>query len=68
MQSVTVLFADICNFTELSSRIEAFPMVAQLNHLFSMWDLLVVKHNLEKIKTYDIAFPLSSYPSVLLEY
>lgn len=50
-KSVTVLFADICNFTELSSRIEAFPMVAQLNHLFSMWDIMVEKHRLEKIKT-----------------
>lgn len=51
-----MLFADICNFTELSSRIEAFPMVAQLNHLFSMWDLMVEKHHLEKIKTYVFLF------------
>lgn len=27
-------------------------MVAQLNHLFSMWDMMIEKHHLEKIKTY----------------
>ncbi|MCL1465917.1 adenylate/guanylate cyclase domain-containing protein [Argonema galeatum] len=55
-EEVTVLFADIVNFTELSSRIPAQKMVQLLNLIFSTFDRLADKHNLEKIKTIGDAY------------
>jgi class 3 adenylate cyclase/sensor domain CHASE-containing protein len=48
---VTVLFADIVGFTQLSSEIPAAELVHLLNEIFSRFDRLVGKHGLEKIKT-----------------
>ncbi|MDX2239197.1 MAG: adenylate/guanylate cyclase domain-containing protein [Leptolyngbyaceae cyanobacterium bins.302] len=53
---VTILFADIVNFTELSSRIPPVDLVNQLNQIFSTFDQLVEKHGLEKIKTIGDAY------------
>jgi adenylate cyclase len=47
----TVLFADIVNFTELSSRRSPIEIVSLLNQIFSAFDHLAERHNLEKIKT-----------------
>eukprot|EP01116_Phalansterium_solitarium_P005877 TRINITY_DN180_c0_g1_i6.p1 TRINITY_DN180_c0_g1~~TRINITY_DN180_c0_g1_i6.p1 ORF type:complete len:1582 (+),score=504.79 TRINITY_DN180_c0_g1_i6:156-4901(+) len=50
-KEVTVLFADIVNFTTMSSQITPSELVFILNQLFSEWDLLCEKHGIEKIKT-----------------
>jgi class 3 adenylate cyclase/ActR/RegA family two-component response regulator len=48
---VSVLFADIVGFTELSSWISPIELVYLLNEIFSKFDRLVEQHSLEKIKT-----------------
>jgi adenylate cyclase len=53
---VTVLFADIVGFTELSSRLTPQELVARLNNIFSRFDALVERHDLEKIKTIGDAY------------
>jgi len=53
---VTVLFADIVGFTELSARISPTELVELLNQIFSTFDLLAERHNLEKIKTIGDAY------------
>jgi len=53
---VTVLFADIVGFTELSTRLSPTELVAILNEIFSEFDRLAEKHGLEKIKTIGDAY------------
>lgn len=48
---VTVLFADIVDFTTLSSTTDPEELVALLNDLFSRFDRLAERHGVEKIKT-----------------
>lgn len=48
---VTILFADIVEFTAFSSRISPEALVVFLNELFSIFDNIAEKHGLEKIKT-----------------
>ncbi|MDJ1182442.1 adenylate/guanylate cyclase domain-containing protein [Roseofilum casamattae] len=48
---VTILFADIVNFTRLSSGISATELVSLLNEIFSAFDQLAQVHGVEKIKT-----------------
>ena len=50
-ESVTVLFADIVGFTELTSSMPPAELVNLLSQLFSRFDQLANKHGLEKIKT-----------------
>ncbi len=52
----TVLFADIVGFTELSSRLSPRELVSRLNDIFSRFDALVERHDLEKIKTIGDAY------------
>ncbi|MBA2690587.1 MAG: adenylate/guanylate cyclase domain-containing protein [Burkholderiales bacterium] len=53
---VTVMFADIVNFTKLSEELAPGEMVALLNEIFSAFDMLAEKHGLEKIKTIGDAY------------
>ncbi|MDX2254736.1 MAG: adenylate/guanylate cyclase domain-containing protein [Pseudanabaenaceae cyanobacterium bins.39] len=53
---VTVLFADIVNFTELSATTAPVDLVCILNEIFSAFDGLVEKYSLEKIKTIGDAY------------
>jgi adenylate cyclase len=53
---VTVMFADIVNFTELSSRLSPIELVSLLNTIFSAFDQLAEQHQLEKIKTIGDAY------------
>jgi class 3 adenylate cyclase len=48
---VTVLFADLVGFTELSQRLSPSELVDMLNHVFSAFDDLAQELGLEKIKT-----------------
>jgi adenylate cyclase len=53
---VTVLFADIVGFTQLSSTVSPRELVSLLNQLFSGFDELVDRYQLEKIKTIGDAY------------
>jgi class 3 adenylate cyclase len=53
---VTLLFADIVGFTELSSSMQPDELVAVLNEVFSVFDDLVEEHGLEKVKTIGDAY------------
>jgi class 3 adenylate cyclase len=53
---VTVMFADIINFTRLSEEMPPKFMVTMLNEVFSHFDGLAEKHGLEKIKTIGDAY------------
>ncbi len=53
---VTVLFADIVGFTELSCCVAPIELVKLLNQIFSAFDQLAEKHGLEKIKTIGDAY------------
>ncbi|CAK6694762.1 adenylate/guanylate cyclase domain-containing protein [Synechococcus sp. BA-124 BA4] len=48
---VSVLFADIVGFTELSRLLPCHDLVSRLNDVFSAFDDLSDRHGLEKIKT-----------------
>ncbi len=49
--AVSVLFADVVHFTELSAVMDPAEMVGLLNEVFSYFDSLVDKYGLEKIRT-----------------
>jgi PAS domain S-box-containing protein len=53
---VTVLFADIVGFTKIADQISPTDLVNLLNQIFSAFDRLAEKHNLEKIKTIGDAY------------
>ena len=53
---VTVLFADIVEFTPMASKLTAVEVVNMLNGLFSQFDELVAERGLETIKTIGDAY------------
>jgi adenylate cyclase len=53
---VSILFADIVNFTPLSNRLSPEDLVNMLNQIFSRFDLLAETFGLEKIKTIGDAY------------
>ncbi len=55
---VTVLFADLVNFTQLCSAISPAKLVERLNEIFLAFDILTELYGLEKIKTIGDAYML----------
>lgn len=53
---VTVLFADIVNFTKFAADRSPLEVVNMLNKIFSAFDWLAHKHGVEKIKTIGDAY------------
>jgi adenylate cyclase len=53
---VTVMFADIVNFTRMAGSLEPAQIFTLLNRLFSDFDALAEQHGLEKIKTIGDAY------------
>jgi adenylate cyclase len=53
---VTVMFADIVNFTHLSEEMSPNDMVSLLNDIFSAFDILAERFEVEKIKTIGDAY------------
>ena len=53
---VSVLFADIVGFTQLSARLTPAELLELLNSVFSRFDELAGQHKLEKIKTIGDAY------------
>jgi predicted ATPase/class 3 adenylate cyclase len=48
---VTVLFTDFKNFTSYSSAMSAYELVSEIHHCYSVFDQIIQKYNVEKIKT-----------------
>jgi adenylate cyclase len=57
---VTVLFADIVDFTSMSSQSDPVDVVNLLNAIFSEFDELAQKYGLEKIKTIGDAYMVAA--------
>lgn len=55
-EDVTVLFADLVDFTEFSSQTSATKLLDILNAIFSKFDQLAQQHGVEKIKTIGDAY------------
>jgi class 3 adenylate cyclase len=53
---VSVLFADIVDFTSLAARVPPAELIDLLNEIFSLFDDLAQQHGLEKIKTIGDAY------------
>ncbi|MEX0272322.1 adenylate/guanylate cyclase domain-containing protein [Leptolyngbyaceae cyanobacterium UHCC 1019] len=53
---VSVLFADIVGFTQLSAQMPPEALVNLLNQVFSLFDQLAAQYDLEKIKTIGDAY------------
>jgi len=56
VDDVTVIFADIVGFTQLSLDLEPEPLVKLLNRIFRSFDQLCAQHGVEKIKTIGDAY------------
>jgi len=50
-EMVTVLFSDIQGFTKIAKEIDSEDLIEKLDTIFYNFDLIVDKHNIEKIKT-----------------
>ncbi len=55
-KEVTIMFADIVDFTPLASMMSPTKLVNLLNEIFSSFDKLAEQHHLEKIKTIGDAY------------
>ena len=56
----SILFADVVNFTPMSSQMKPIELVGLLNQVFSQFDDLVEKYDLEKIKTIGDCYMVAS--------
>ena len=56
LDQATILFTDFKEFTQISERLEAAELVAELNVCFKAFDRIVERHGLEKIKTIGDAY------------
>lgn len=59
-ESVSVLFADLAGFTDISRKMSAGELVNLLNDLFSRFDKLAEQHGAEKIKTIGDAYMVAT--------
>jgi class 3 adenylate cyclase/tetratricopeptide (TPR) repeat protein len=53
---VSILFTDFVRFTEISEKLDAGELVAELNECFEAFDLLLEENGIEKIKTIGDAY------------
>lgn len=58
--NASILFADVVDFTPLSSSMAPVDLVSLLNEVFSHFDTLTEKHDLEKIKTIGDCYMVAS--------
>jgi adenylate cyclase len=59
-EGASILFADVVNFTPLSTSMTPEDLVELLNEVFSYFDILVDKYGLEKIKTVGDCYMVAS--------
>ncbi|MEO8086648.1 MAG: tetratricopeptide repeat protein, partial [Bacteroidota bacterium] len=57
---VTVMFTDFKDFTNVSEKVSAELLVAEIHYCFSAFDYIIQKHNIEKIKTVGDAYLCAS--------
>lgn len=57
---VTVMFTDFKNFTQASEAMNANELVTEINYLFSEYDKIISKYNIEKIKTIGDSYMCAS--------
>jgi class 3 adenylate cyclase len=55
-EHVTVLFTDFVNFSGISETLSPKELVAEIDQCFKAFDIIIQKHNLEKIKTIGDAY------------
>jgi class 3 adenylate cyclase len=55
-ESVTILFTDFANFTQIASTMPPDRMVAELNDIFAAFDAITTECGVEKIKTIGDAY------------
>ena len=60
VDSATILFADIVNFTPRAARWGPQQVVAFLSQIFGRFDAIAMKHGLEKIKTIGDAYMVAA--------
>lgn len=69
MEDVSILFADIAGFTQMSANKSAETLVGLLNDLFGRFDILCVKNKCEKICTLgDCYYCVSGCPEVRTDH
>ncbi len=74
-EEVTILFADVVDFTPFAAHASPARVVAVLNEVFSQFDALAERHGLEKIKTIGDAYmvvagapePLADHAAVIMD-
>lgn len=59
-ESVTVMFADLVNFTQISEKMQPIQLLDLLSQVFSRFDILADKYEVEKIKTIGDAYMVIS--------
>jgi class 3 adenylate cyclase len=68
---ISILFTDVVGFTELSAKLPPSELVEMLNKIFTVFDNLTEKYNLEKIKTvgdsYMVVGGLNEHPDFHVE-
>jgi class 3 adenylate cyclase/tetratricopeptide (TPR) repeat protein len=55
-EGITILFTDFSGFSALSEKLSARELIEELDACFRAFDLIVVQHGLEKIKTIGDAY------------
>ena len=55
-ENVTVLFTDFKAFTQIAEQLSAKELVSEINACFKVFDAIIEKHNIEKIKTIGDAY------------
>ena len=60
IDEASILFADVVDFTTLSSRLQPAEVVGILDHLFTHFDLLAENYAVEKIKTIGDAYMVAA--------
>ncbi len=58
--SVSILFTDFEGFTEISQQLSSSEIIENLNHFFSVYDAIIHKHGLEKLKTIGDSYMCAS--------
>jgi len=55
-RNVTVLFSDIVGFTDISTKLPVDILIAELNDIFTTFDVIIEEHSCERIKTIGDAY------------
>lgn len=56
VDSATVMFADFVSFSETTERLDPVALVGMLDHYYSAFDQIIVRHGVEKVKTIGDAY------------